>query len=170
MRYGWLRDDNMACRCTARANASNQGVFTYLIEKLGVKDVQFAELLTLDGDDLRALGDVYGVIFLFKYPTGEKPTEVPKDGTFDHAAANDLFFAAQTIQNACGTQALISVLLNKEGEIDIGKELREFKEFAGEFPPEVGRVACAPFEWQGWWLTRQCDQCSCVERRCRIQT
>lgn len=115
-----------------------QGVFTYLIEKLGVKDVQFAELLTLDADDLRALGDIYGVIFLFKYPTGEKPTDVPKDGSFDHEAANNLFFAAQTIQNACGTQALISVLLNKEGEIELGKELREFKEFAGEFPPEVG--------------------------------
>ncbi|KAF2624964.1 ubiquitinyl hydrolase [Macroventuria anomochaeta] len=116
---------------------SDAGVFTYLIEKLGVKDTQFAELLTLDANDLRSLGDVYGVIFLFKYPTGEKPTEVPKDGTFDHEAANSLFFAAQTIQNACGTQALISVLLNKEGEIDIGKDLKEFKEFAGEFPPEL---------------------------------
>ncbi|KAJ4337281.1 hypothetical protein N0V87_004781 [Didymella glomerata] len=116
---------------------SDAGVFTYLIEKLGVKDVQFAELLSLDADELRAFGDVYGVIFLFKYPTGEKPTDVPKDGTFDHEAANKLFFAAQTIQNACGTQALISVLLNKEGEIEIGKELKEFKEFAGEFPPEL---------------------------------
>ncbi|KAJ4355039.1 hypothetical protein N0V95_003310 [Ascochyta clinopodiicola] len=116
---------------------SDAGVFTYLIEKLGVKDVQFEELTTLDADELRALGDVYGVIFLFKYPTGEKASDVPRDGTYDHAAASELFFAAQTIQNACGTQALISVLLNKEGEVDIGKELREFKAFAGEFPPEL---------------------------------
>ncbi|KAJ4311639.1 hypothetical protein N0V94_007838 [Neodidymelliopsis sp. IMI 364377] len=113
------------------------GVFTYLIEKLGVKDVQFEELTTLDADELRSLGDVYGVIFLFKYPTGEKATDVPKDGAYDDEAANKLFFAAQTIQNACGTQALISVLLNKEGEVDIGKELQEFKAFAGEFPPEL---------------------------------
>lgn len=119
---------------------SDAGVFTYLIEKLGVKDVQFAELLSLDADDVRALGDVYGVIFLFKYPTGERPTDVPKDGTFDQDAANRLFFAAQTIQNACGTQALLSVLLNKDKEIEIGKELREFKEFAGEFPPEVNKT------------------------------
>jgi len=80
---------------------------------------------------------VYGVIFLFKYPTGEAPTDVPKDGTYDHEAGNNLFFAAQTIQNACGTQAIVSLLLNREGEVDIGKELKEFKEFAGEFPPEV---------------------------------
>ncbi|KAF2735702.1 ubiquitinyl hydrolase, partial [Polyplosphaeria fusca] len=116
---------------------SDAGVFTYLIEKLGVKDVQFEELLTLEPDELRQLGKLYGVIFLFKYPTGEKRSDTPKDGSFDHEAANNLFFAAQTIQNACGTQALISVLLNKTGEVDIGKDLQEFKDFAGDFPPEL---------------------------------
>lgn len=48
-----------------------------------------------------------------------------------------MFFAAQTIQNACGTQALLSVLLNKDSEVEIGKDLKEFKEFTQEFPPEV---------------------------------
>ncbi|KAH7128433.1 ubiquitin carboxyl-terminal hydrolase [Dendryphion nanum] len=115
---------------------SDAGVFTYLIEKLGVKDVQFEELITLEPDALKQLGKIYGVIFLFKYPTGEARSDKPKDGTFDHDASQNLFFAAQTIQNACGTQALISVLLNKDGEVDIGKELREFKEFAADFPPE----------------------------------
>ncbi|CAI6336325.1 unnamed protein product [Periconia digitata] len=115
---------------------SDAGVFTYLIEKLGVKDVQFEELVTLESEELKRLGKIYGVIFLFKYPTGEKRTDTPKDGTFDHEAASKIFFAAQTIQNACGTQALLSVLLNKDGEVEIGKDLREFKEFTGEFPPE----------------------------------
>ena len=77
------------------------------------------------------------MIFLFKYPTGELPRDNPKDGSFDYDAAENLFFAAQTIQNACGTQALLSVLLNKDGEIDIGQELRDFKEFTGAFPSEV---------------------------------
>lgn len=114
-----------------------QGVFTYLIEKLGVKDVQFEELTTLEVSELQALGTIYGVIFLFKYPSGEKRSDTPKDGTYDHEAANNLFFPAQTIQNACGTQAIVSLLLNREGEVEIGKELKEFKEFAGDFPPEV---------------------------------
>lgn len=112
-------------------------MFTYLIEKLGVKDVQFEELITLEPDELKRLGKIYGVIFLFKYPTGETRSDTPKDGSFDYEAANNIFFAAQTIQNACGTQALLSVLLNKDGEVDIGKDLREFKEFTGSFPPEV---------------------------------
>lgn len=32
-----------------------QGVFTFLIEQLGVKDVQFVELIQLDPDSIRAL-------------------------------------------------------------------------------------------------------------------
>ena len=53
-----------------------------------------------------------------------------------------MWFAAQTIQNACGTQALLSVLLNKDGSledgnVDIGPNLREFKEFTSGFPADV---------------------------------
>ncbi|KAL6707459.1 hypothetical protein ACN47E_004029 [Coniothyrium glycines] len=116
---------------------SDPGVFTYLIEKLGVKDVQFEEVTVLDSAELQNLGTVYGVMFLFKYPTGEAPGSKPKDGTYDYEAANTLFFPAQTIQNACGTQAIVSLLLNREDDVEIGKELREFKEFAGEFPPDL---------------------------------
>ncbi|KAJ1329191.1 ubiquitin carboxyl-terminal hydrolase L5 [Microdochium nivale] len=119
---------------------SDAGVFTYLLDNLGVKDVQFEELLTLEPEALAQLHPVYGVIFLFKYPTNEPytSTDKPLDGTFDHDAAQDLFFAAQTIQNACGTQALLSVLLNKDrtGEVDIGAQLRDFKEFTMVLPPE----------------------------------
>ncbi|OCK84266.1 ubiquitinyl hydrolase [Lepidopterella palustris CBS 459.81] len=116
---------------------SDAGVFTYLLQNLGAKDVQFEELISLDPELLRQQSPVYGVIFLFKYPTGEKRTDVPKDGTFDYDAAENLFFAAQTIQNACGTQALLSVLLNKDGEVDIGEPLREFKEFTTAFPSDL---------------------------------
>lgn len=116
---------------------SDAGVFTYLVDNLGVKDVQFEELIALDGEYLRQQGPVYGVIFLFKYPTGEKPTDVPKDGHFDYEGAESLFFASQTIQNACGTQALLSVLLNQDGQVDIGPQLRDFKEFTGAFPSEL---------------------------------
>ena len=86
---------------------------------------------------LRFDSPVYGVIFLFKYPTTEKPSEEAKDGSYDHGAAEHLFFANQVIQNACGTQALLSVLLNKENEVEIGPKLKEFKEFTIAFPADV---------------------------------
>lgn len=89
------------------------------------------------------------MIFLFKYPT-DKPytsTEKPLDGAFDHNAGENLFFAAQTIQNACGTQALLSVLMNKQEQpgsagndaayVDIGQELRDFREFTMFLPPDI---------------------------------
>ena len=114
--------------------------------------MQFEELLSLDADALAELYPVYGVIFLFKFPTdtpyhaGDKPL----DGTFDQAASERLFFAAQTIQNACGTQALLSVLLNKTPDtatsatpaaaddetINIGNTLTDFRDFTMALPPE----------------------------------
>ncbi|KAK4162732.1 ubiquitin carboxyl-terminal hydrolase [Cladorrhinum sp. PSN259] len=119
---------------------SDAGVFTYLLDNLGVKDVQFEELLSLDPDALAQLYPIYGVIFLFKYPTdvpyraeGDKPL----DGDFDHEAAeNTLFFATQTIPNACGTQALLSVLLNKTDFIETGSTLKDFREFTIDLPAE----------------------------------
>ncbi|KZF19740.1 ubiquitin carboxyl-terminal hydrolase-like protein isozyme L5 [Xylona heveae TC161] len=124
----------------------DKGVFTYLVDNLGVKDVQFEELIALDADSLREISGnrcssmespVYGVIFLFKYPTGETRRDTPQKGTFDSEAAENIFFAAQTIQNACGTQALLSVLLNKDGAIDIGSQMRDFKEFTNAFPSDL---------------------------------
>ncbi|KAK3175788.1 hypothetical protein K4F52_009999 [Lecanicillium sp. MT-2017a] len=117
---------------------SDAGVFTSLIENLGVKDVQFEELLTLDPSELLALQPIYGVIFLFKYPT-DKPYATPDgplDGRFDHDASENIFFAAQTIQNACATQALLSVLMNKTDDVDIGAQMRDFREFTMVLPAE----------------------------------
>jgi ubiquitin carboxyl-terminal hydrolase L5 len=115
-----------------------KGVFTSLIENLGVKDVQFEELLTLDPSELLTLQPLYGVIFLFKYPT-DRPYATPDgplDGTFDSSASENIFFAHQTIQNACATQALLSVLLNKTEEVDIGPQMGDFREFTMVLPPE----------------------------------
>ncbi|KAI9663203.1 MAG: hypothetical protein M1821_008251 [Bathelium mastoideum] len=116
---------------------SDAGVFTYLIEELGVKDVQFEELLSLDAESIHELSPVYGVIFLFKY-VGEKPSATPRDGSFDAAASENMFFAAQTIQNACGTQALLSVLLNKDHEeVELGQTLTDFKDFTQGIPSDL---------------------------------
>ncbi|KAK6391741.1 hypothetical protein LTR65_004235 [Meristemomyces frigidus] len=126
-----------------------QGVFTFLIESLGVKNVQFDELISLDPESLQQLNPI-GVIFLFKYPTGEQQQkDKPLDGEFDYSALSEqqpedgepVWFAAQTIQNACGTQALLSVLLNQDGagdgKINIGPNLKDFKDFTSAFPSEL---------------------------------
>lgn len=109
-----------------------------MLENLGVKQVQFEELLTLDPSELLTLQPLYGVIFLFKFPT-DRPyatADGPLDGTFDHDASERIFFAAQTIQNACATQALLSVLMNKTDQVDIGAQMKDFRDFTMVLPPE----------------------------------
>ncbi|KAK4191398.1 ubiquitin carboxyl-terminal hydrolase [Podospora australis] len=107
----------------------------------GVQNVQFEELLSLDPSALAELYPIYGVIFLFKYPTDvpyRSSTGKPLDGEFDYGVAeSDLFFATQTIPNACGTQALLSVLLNKTSDLEIGPVLRDFRDFAIALPAEI---------------------------------
>jgi len=109
-------------------------VFTALVEGLGTKGVQFDELFSLDAEGLTRLSPVYGVIFLFKYLSGAPRGSEPIDGNFDADAT--VFFAQQTIQNACGTQALLSVILNAQ-DIDIGQNLEEFKLFTSDMPSDV---------------------------------
>ena len=91
----------------------------------------------VDAADSSVASPIYGVIFLFKYTNEGAKADQPKDGSYDHDATHNLFFANQTIQNACGTQALLSVLLNKDQEVEIGTQLREFKDFTGAFPPDL---------------------------------
>ena len=100
------------------------------------------------GDQLNSFSSpVYGVIFLFKWTreTNIPDTGAPQDGTYDPSATENggVFFAHQTIQNACGTQAVLSVILNQQQDnnnssnIDIGPELSAFKDFTTGFPPDL---------------------------------
>lgn len=73
---------------------------------------------------------VHGLIFLFKWVKEEEPAgSVVRDNRLDK-----IFFAKQVINNACATQAILSVLLNaNHSDISLGSTLSDFKEFVQTF-------------------------------------
>lgn len=102
-----------------------------------MENVEFNDLYSIDKESLEQLAPVYGVIFLFKYSSidreyaenGNKPLHGDYDTDYQ---SKGIFFANQTIQNACATQAVLNMLMNKP-EINIGSELDNFKEFVTGF-------------------------------------
>ncbi|PVH20811.1 hypothetical protein CXQ85_004319 [Candidozyma haemuli] len=131
MSWGWNTIDSDAVR----------GVFTELVERLGVQNVQFDELYSIDKESLLAVAPVYAVVFLFKYSKLDREyaaKKQPIDGEYDpDYAEKGIFFANQTIQNACATQAVLNSLLNKLDDIEIGEELHNLRSFIEGFDPEM---------------------------------
>ena len=93
-------------------------------------------MYNLEDETYKQLGPVYGLIFLFKW---EKEHAI---ATEDNVLGVDdlpdgLFFAKQMINNACATQAIISVLLNASDKIELGKTLTDFQQFTKDLDPEM---------------------------------
>ncbi|KAI5958517.1 uncharacterized protein KGF55_005777 [Candida pseudojiufengensis] len=119
---------------------SDAGVFTELVEKLGVSDIEINDLYSIDSDTLRQLKPIYGIIFLFKYGSLDREfakSNKPINGEYDsNYMDNGIFFANQTIQNACATQAVLNILFNVE-DLELGEELNNFKLFTTGFDAEM---------------------------------
>lgn len=122
---------------------SDPGVFTELIRGFGVTGAQVEELYALDQESFNQLKPVHGLIFLFKWIGN---TDI--DGTFvDDSRLDDIIFVKQVIENACATQAILSVLLNCEhGDVNIGENLKDFKSFVSCFDPETKGMALSNSE------------------------
>ncbi|KAM9909302.1 hypothetical protein OXX69_005546, partial [Metschnikowia pulcherrima] len=62
---------------------SDAGVFTELVSRLGVENVQIEELYSIDSASLKASAPIHAVVFLFKYGTVDRDStaqDLPLDG------------------------------------------------------------------------------------------
>ena len=117
---------------------SDPGVFTELIKGFGVQGLQVEELWSLDPENFQNLRPVHGLIFLFKWKADDEPQgSVVADSRLDK-----IFFAKQVINNACATQAILSVLMNSShSDIELGETLSSFRDFAMSFDPATKGLA-----------------------------
>ena len=105
--------------------------------------MQVEELWSLDESQFGDLKPVHGLVFLFKWV----PDENPQGTVVLDERANQMFFAKQVIQNACATQAILSVLLNTEHEtMSLGGTLQGFKEFSMSFDATMKGLALSNSE------------------------
>ncbi|GKY91506.1 hypothetical protein MPSEU_000122800 [Mayamaea pseudoterrestris] len=125
---------------------SDPGVFTELLETLGVQGVELDEVYSL-GELSSTSNKIYGLVFLFQY-MGKSHAREPLD---ESAIPPNLFFAHQVTTNACATQAMLSVLMNassadSNNTLDLGPVLTEFKSFTESFSPQLKGVAISSSE------------------------
>ncbi|KAH8286788.1 hypothetical protein KR018_010552, partial [Drosophila ironensis] len=111
--------DNMPGWCLIE---SDPGIFTEMLLGFGVSGAQVEEIWSLDAGSFQHLQPIHGLIFLFKWLQDDQPSGVVVTDR------QDIFFARQVVNNACATQAILSILLNlKHADIDIGPTLTNFK-------------------------------------------
>ncbi|KAL1502338.1 hypothetical protein ABEB36_007493 [Hypothenemus hampei] len=110
---------------------SDPGVFTELIREFGCSGAQVEELWSLEDVQFESLKPIHGLIFLFKWTND---TSEPSGSIVQDSRLDKIFFAKQVIENACATQAILSVLLNcRHPDIKLGATLTEMKEFCQGF-------------------------------------
>lgn len=124
---------------------SDPGCFTELIRGFGVTNVMVEELYGLNEQNFQSMHPIYGLIFLFKWQKADdSKADIVRDSRLER-----LFFAKQMINNACATQAILSILLNapiKKNDnddfgIELGETLQNFKEFSKDFDPTMKGLA-----------------------------
>lgn len=122
---------------------SDPGCFTELIRGFGVNNVIVEELYSLSEENFHNMDPIYGLIFLFKWKkSDDTEANIVRDSRLER-----LFYAKQVINNACATQAILSVLLNAPikttdtNGIELGLDLAQFKEFTKDFDSQMKGLA-----------------------------
>jgi len=118
---------------------SDPGLFTLLLEDMGVVGTQVEEIYDLQKDSLVEGGQCYGAIFLFRWIEERRSRRKIVDQqplyVKDESVVNNIFFAQQMIPNSCATHALVSILLNCPS-LELGSTLSTLRSHVQGMSPE----------------------------------
>ena len=125
---GWLELD------------SDPGLFTLLLEDMGVLGTQVEEIYDLQREPLVDSGaSCLGAIFLFRWIEDRRSRRkmVDEEDLYvrNEKEVNKMFFAQQIIPNSCATHALISILLNCP-QLELGSTLTNLRCHVAGMSPE----------------------------------
>ncbi|KAI2816460.1 hypothetical protein CBS63078_6224 [Aspergillus niger] len=119
---------------------SEPALFNVMLRDFGVKGVKIQEVVSLDEEMMTFLNKpIYGLIFLFRWREDDSDKQEP-------SCPEGLWFANQTASNACASVALLNIVNNIKG-IDLGENLRSFKDFTMPFTPALRGDAISNFEF-----------------------
>eukprot|EP00092_Neocalanus_flemingeri_P007945 GFUD01008572.1.p1 GENE.GFUD01008572.1~~GFUD01008572.1.p1 ORF type:complete len:830 (+),score=259.12 GFUD01008572.1:65-2554(+) len=118
---------------------SDPGLFTLLLEDMGVVGTQVEEIYDLQRDSLVDGGQCFGAIFLFRWieerRSRRKIVDEQELYVRDESVVNNIFFAQQMIPNSCATHALVSILLNCPS-LELGSTLSTLRSHVQGMSPE----------------------------------
>ncbi|GAA6003822.1 hypothetical protein JCM10207_006424 [Rhodosporidiobolus poonsookiae] len=120
---------------------SDPGVFTGILNEIGVRGLQVEELWGLDAALLQDLHPIHAFIFLFKWIGHADPEKM--DGKLEEPEGPH-YFAHQVINNACASIALLNAVLNiHDPNVQLGQELSNLQAFSEGLDAET----------RGWTLS-----------------
>eukprot|EP00924_Labyrinthula_sp_SR-Ha-C_P016098 maker-scaffold_4-snap-gene-19.2-mRNA-1 protein AED:0.14 eAED:0.14 QI:133/1/1/1/1/1/2/207/288 len=121
---------------------SDPGVFTELIQRFGAEGLAVSEVYSLDPKEFENTS-IHGFIFLFKFTSNEKHP----DDYIDEDVDESLFYMKQVINNACATNAVLSILFNlSQTQVKFSDQLLDFKNMVTSFPPDIAGEAISNSE------------------------
>ena len=117
---------------------THPGVFTTLIRRLGIKHLQFEEVYDIQTPYALSSIKPKGLVLCFMWKHDKHhPAE------FNDPAANQIWFANQLSDDSCASLAILNVLFNCL-DVDVGEELKRFKEETDEMSSVVSILISLP--------------------------
>lgn len=117
--------------------------FESMLRLLGVKGLVVREVFGLDKDSLDMMPRIRGFIFCSRVDEEAEDPDLKKQVA---SCPPEIWFANQTHEWLCGSNALLNIV-NNLPDVDLGEHLTQFKNFTRDFTPAQRGDAVANFEF-----------------------